>query len=369
MVEKIMPAPITYLVSKFVKPPFRAHETLEMILQLTGLYSDPYLLFRGMPPHEQVRITGVIRFNDGKDPVLFLEDDWVETSRVEREIDYWYDTYEYYLLEDDHDGADYDPFFTTFSVHLAELYGNGNIDREYEEITINSGNDVESVSIQIHRRSGSETPPSPDLGGFEPIPREWTYSSECRYVFRPGAEQKRILEMESLWDFDEDEELDVRNGCANYDKADEALHRKGQYGEPSKVDNDNGNDDGNGKNDDEKSADSQDGSEDGEQEESSDDGEGQDERLGREQRGEADDDKAENGEGGGNDDGDENGRREDEGENGGDNGEKDGSDGDKEEQEQRGGADDDKEEERGGDDVGNGEQVPLLRRRLRLIPA
>eukprot|EP00536_Pseudo-nitzschia_multiseries_P005975 jgi/Psemu1/254969/estExt_Genewise1Plus.C_1210137 len=248
--QKLMPAPLHYLVWKFVYPPHPVRQILKKILETTGLYSGPYILFDGKPPHFQARLTAVIRFSDGKDPVLFLEEDWAQTSYVQREIDYWYDTYEYYLLQE---GVSVDaiPYYTAFSVYLAEAYGNGKIDREYDEITISPGNNVESVSIQIHNRRGSETPPSPDLGGFEPIPREWTYMSQCRYVFTPGDElleskgQKRTLKLSTFWDYDDEEVIVVQNGCARYNKADETLHRKGQFGVSSGGDDDEGEDGGN----------------------------------------------------------------------------------------------------------------------------
>jgi len=245
--EELMPAPLAYLVWKFAYPPLYVKQNLQVFIETTGLYSGPYILFNGKPPHSQARLTAVVRFSDGREPFLFQESEWADASYTQREIDYWYDTFEYYLLRED-SNTDSIPYYVTFSVGLAERYSNGKINREYGEITIDTDNTVESVSIVVHKRNGSEKPPSPNMSGFASIPREWSYESECRYVFSPDQlqldGQKRILDMKSLWDYDDDEKLFVQNGCVNYNEADEVLHRKGQYGEPSPDTGDDEGDDG-----------------------------------------------------------------------------------------------------------------------------
>lgn len=61
----------------------------------------------------------------------------------------------------------------------------------------------------------------------------------CRYVFEPdrfrNGHQKRNLDMETLLNSSANDSvgLRVQNGCENYNPADEALHRRGQYGMPT----------------------------------------------------------------------------------------------------------------------------------------
>jgi len=223
--EKLMPHFLFKFIFIFVYPPRRVRNKLEKLTATIGIDAGPYILFAGIPPHSQRRLTAVIRFNDGKDPILWENTDWGTSSYLQREIDYWFDTYLYYLGQT---GENDIPYYAAFSIHIAELYSEKKINREYSKVTIELDNTVESVSIQMHQRIGNG-PPSPGLGNFESIPRTWTYFSECLYVFTPNEytldDQKGYLDMKS-------DKLRVKKGCLNrYNLADEVLHRKGNYNE------------------------------------------------------------------------------------------------------------------------------------------
>jgi hypothetical protein len=246
-VEKLMPTPLAYLVWKLVYPPGFINTKLDALVHLLGIHANPYVLDdEGLPEHMQSRMTAVIRFNDGREPILHQDAEWATSSFVKREIDYWYDTYTYYLMEEVASPADI-PYYGALSVHLAELYGNGGIDRWYDTITIEPDNTVESVSIQVHKRTGSELPAPPDWSLFASIPREWRYQTVCQFVFTPNRvqsdDEKYFFPMNGLWDGPEYQGRNIKNGCVNYNTADEALHRKGQYGEPDIPNDDNGDDD------------------------------------------------------------------------------------------------------------------------------
>lgn len=235
--EQLMPTPLAYFAFFFVYPPAFVNTKLDALTHLIGINSGPYLLFQGKPSHLQTRMTAVIRFNDGKEPILHEDVDWSTSSFLRREINYWYDTYTYYLYEDVAD-PDEIPYYAALSVHLAELYGKGGINRQYDEFTIDPNNTIESVSIKVHRRGGSELPAPPGWGLFSSIPREWSYASLCQFVFTPQVVQldyqKTVgvtLPMKQLWDNSDDVDFDIQNGCVNYNSEDEELHRQGQYGE------------------------------------------------------------------------------------------------------------------------------------------
>jgi len=232
--EKLIPRFLFKLVYQYVYPPRFFRNKLEKLTATIGIDAGPYILFAGIPPHSQRRLTAVIRFNDGKDPILWENTDWGTSSYLQREIDYWFDTYLYYLGQT---GENNIPYYAAFSIHIAELYSEKKINREYSKVTIELDNTVESVSIQMHQRIGNG-PPSPGLGNFESIPRTWTYFSECLYVFTPNEytldDQKGYLDMKS-------DSLRVKKGCLNrYNLADEVLHKKGNYneGDDDTVDSD-----------------------------------------------------------------------------------------------------------------------------------
>ncbi|KAL7541085.1 hypothetical protein ACHAWF_006849 [Thalassiosira exigua] len=234
--NKVLPSALAYPLYVLVHPSRYLRRKLGTLMDITGLSTGPYTLFKGIPPHAQARMTAVIRFNDGKDPMLYREKDWADSGYLETEINYWYDTYMYYLLKEDPNDEEI-PYYATFAVHLAEKYGGGKIKREYNDINIDRGNTVESISVLVHHRYGSDDPPPRDLGGFEPIPRKWTYASQCHYVFNPHRlqleGQKHTLDMNSLWDYDEHDRLSVKNGCVSINPDDFDIHSEGQYGDPT----------------------------------------------------------------------------------------------------------------------------------------
>ncbi|KAL7553372.1 hypothetical protein ACHAWF_016658 [Thalassiosira exigua] len=240
----ILPRPLAYLTWRFVNPPWYVADFLDDFLANSGLHYGTYTVFKGVPPHTQGRLTAVVRFNDGRDPVLYT--DFNQTSwmpgRMPNEVYYWWDTYFYNIMMED-DGADFDPHWYFFSVYLAEKYGDGKVRRNYRDVEVDEDNVVESVSVQIHTRSGSGEWPPDDLGAFDPIPREWYYESYCRVVFAPktfliegpgGEVQRRTFDAESLWDNDDEDST----GCSRYNDADEELHRRGRYAEPGAGDDD-----------------------------------------------------------------------------------------------------------------------------------
>jgi hypothetical protein len=258
--EELMPAPIRYLVWKFVYPIPFARRSLIAFSRLIGLSTGPYILFKGIPPAFQNRMTAVVRFNDGTEPFLYEEANWATSSFLSRELDYWFDTYEYYIMEPVA-SEDYIPFYAIQAVRFAEQHAKGGINRLYDEVTIKPSNTVESVSIVVHRRDGSTDPLPDDLSLFAPIPREWNYQSTCQFVFSPQEEDHTFQFMlSSLWeDAGEDAIRVVKNGCANLDSADEALHRRGQYGEPEEDDDESGDDEEGG---DDESGDDEEGGDD-----------------------------------------------------------------------------------------------------------
>ncbi len=247
--EQLMPSPLAYLAYFFVYPPAFINTKLDALTHLIGISSGPYLLFQGTPAHMQTRMTAVIRFSDGKEPILHEDVDWSTSSFLQRELNYWYDTYSYYLYEDIVD-ADEIPYFAALSVHLAELYGKGGVDRQYDKITIDPNNTIESVSIKVHRRDGSELPAPPGWGLFSSIPREWRYLSLCQFVFTPDMvqleNQKFTFPMNQMWNSPDDAEYHIKNGCVNLNPEDEELHSKGQYGESFIDDEEENPDDGEG---------------------------------------------------------------------------------------------------------------------------
>ena len=240
-VQKLMPAPLAYLVGGLVYP---LGLGLDPIIHFLGIHANPYILDddEGLPDHVQSRMSAVIRFNDGREPILHQDAEWASNSFVKRETNYWYDTYMYYLMEEVANPDDI-PYYGVLSVHLAELYSNGGIDRWYDRITVEPDNTVESVSIQVHKRTGSELPAPPDWGLFASIPREWSYQTACQFVFTPNRvqsdDEKYVIPLNRLWDASV-YQRNIQNGCVNYNTADEVFHRKGQYGEPS---DDDGEDD------------------------------------------------------------------------------------------------------------------------------
>jgi len=242
-VQELMPAPLAYLVGGLVYP---LGLGLDPIVHLLGIHANPYILDDDEGSLEQIqsRMTAVIRFNDGREPILHQDAEWASSSFVKRETNYWYDTYMYYLMEEVASPDDI-PYYGVLSVHLAELYSNGGIDRWYDRITVEPDNTVESVSIHVHKRTGSELPAPPDWGLFASIPREWSYQTACQFVFTPNRvqsdDEKYVIPLNGLWDVSV-YQRNIQNGCVNYNTADETLHRKGQYREPS-DDDDDGEDD------------------------------------------------------------------------------------------------------------------------------
>jgi hypothetical protein len=248
-VEKLLPTSITYLLKTFVYPSRFTKRAAMKLSLASGIRSGPFLLFGGLPPHSQNRITAVVRFNDGKEPALFKYDDWSEQNILQNEIDYWYDTYLYYMLESSSKVA----LYSAFSVHVAELYSNGGVSREYSDVMIDPNkNTVESVSVQVHTKTGRHSPFSM-LSNFESIPRGWDYESECRFVLdfeEIQLEDKiRYVGMNSLWmadvnddgdDDGDDDGVAQKDGCTNYNRADEFLHRKGGYVEAAEEGGDDG---------------------------------------------------------------------------------------------------------------------------------
>jgi hypothetical protein len=236
--EQLMPGPLAYLVYLFVAPPAFIGSKLGALNHYIGISSNPYILFKGIPWNAQTRMTAVIRFSDGKDPILHRDVDWGTSSFLRREIDYWFETYTFYLYKNP-SGPNVFPYYAALSVYLAEKYGKGSIDRHYNEVTINSDNEIESVSIQTHRRVGSDLPAPEGWSLFSSIPREWSYKSVCQFVFTPRMlqldDQQFTMPMNQLWERPgaDDDYTNYRNGCMNYNRADEQLHREGQYGEPS----------------------------------------------------------------------------------------------------------------------------------------
>ena len=249
-VERLLPTSITYLLSTFVYPSrFTKRAALKLSLA-SGIRSGPFLLFGGLPPHSQKRITAVVRFNDGKEPALFKYDDWSELSMIRNEIDYWYDTYLYYMLESPDETA----LYSAFAVHVAELYSNGGVSREYSDMMVDPNkNIVESVSVRVHTKTGRHSNFAM-LSNFEPIPRGWDYRSDCKFVldFDEVKLEKNMIHfvgMNSLWTADEDDGGDddgdddgvaQKDGCTNYSRADEFLHRKGGYVEAPEESDDDG---------------------------------------------------------------------------------------------------------------------------------
>ena len=256
--EELLPGPLAYLVYLFVAPPAFVDSKLDALNHYIGISSNPYILFKGIPWKAQTRMTAVIRFSDGKDPILHQDNDWGTSSFFRREIDYWYATYTYYLYQKPRDPYIV-PYYAALSVFLAEKYGKGSIDRHYNEVIINPDNEVESVSIQTHRREGSDLPAPEDWSLFSSIPREWSYESECKFVFTPQTvqleDQQFTMPMNQLWELpgDDGNHMNHINGCINYNRADKHLHREGKYGEnDDEVKND---DDDNGDNEDEEDTD------------------------------------------------------------------------------------------------------------------
>jgi len=263
--EELMPAPFAYLVWAFVYPPAFVKTKLNELVFSMGIHAGPFILFKGQPEHKQARMTAVIRFNDDTEPILYKEAEWATSSFVRREIDYWYDTYSFYLMEEIGDPENL-PFWAAMSVHLAEVYSEGGITRRYNEITVDPSNTVESVSIQVHRRAGSDEPAPPGWGLFASIRREWSYESSCEYVFIPKpVDEPEYFQLDAMWDGAINKNnLKVRNGCAVMNPEDEILHRQGQYGEP---DEDDAGDDDNATNEEENNPQGNDDGEDnGEQE-------------------------------------------------------------------------------------------------------
>merc|ERR1719491_746640 len=140
--EKLIPNSLYKLVWKFVYPPRRVRNKLKKLTATIGIDAGPYILFAGIPPHSQGRLTAVIRFNDGKDPILWEDTDWGTSSYLQREINYWFDTYLYYLGQS---GENVIPYYAAFSIHIAELYSEKKINREYSKVTIELDNTVETV--------------------------------------------------------------------------------------------------------------------------------------------------------------------------------------------------------------------------------
>jgi len=234
-VTLLIPTFFSKLLYTIIHPPRFMGHRLTVLSQTIGIHTGPYILFAGKPPHSQARLTAVIRFNDGTDPILYQDAEWAVSSYLQREIDYWLDAYLYYLYRGDGFDRGRIPYYATLAVHMAERYSNNKIHREYSKIAIDFDNAVESVSLQVHKRTGSERPPSPELGHFESIPREWTYESHCSYVFFPNDADESHSDHQQHYMNIKSDRLRLQNGCVNYNPADEVLHRKGKYGEEEEV--------------------------------------------------------------------------------------------------------------------------------------
>ena len=234
-VEYLMPSIYRSLVQLFVYPSTVTSNSTFALTKMLGMYTGPYTLFDGKPPHEEKRPTAVIRFRNGMEPILWQQREWSDSSMVQREIDYWFDTYLYYLLRE---GGKIEGvrLYAMLSLHLAQLYSKGGIRREYSKIAVEPNNIVESISIQIHTRFGDNRPPDSKLSYFASIPRTWTYASECRFVLNLNTVQLQdkthYFDMQQIWDYNYNVDLMTQNGCAYYNQADEAYHSKGRYGVP-----------------------------------------------------------------------------------------------------------------------------------------
>lgn len=233
-VEQLMPTPLAYLVRSFLYPPQFVSSALFVLNHSIGIGSGPFVLFKGKPWHAQTRMTAVIRFSDGEEPILHQDSEWKTSSLFQREIDYWYDTYTDFLYEDLGEIDDV-PYYAALSVYLAETYGKGSIDRHYDKVTIVPENEIESVSIQVHRREGSDLPAPQDWSLFSSIPRQWRYQSVCQFVFTPQVVQlddrQFTMPLNILWGHSGDASRHIQNGCINYNTADDVYHREGKYGD------------------------------------------------------------------------------------------------------------------------------------------
>ncbi|KAL7560692.1 hypothetical protein ACA910_021427 [Epithemia clementina (nom. ined.)] len=272
--ETVSWRPLRPLMRHLMLNPMRnAMHQVMPILQPIGLFSGPWTLFRGRPPHSNSRITAVIRFHDNshegeedeganRQPLVWKSPEWINYTLYERERYYWSDDYYYYLLEDF--DVDTIPFFASLAMYLSQQHSsNGSIHKDDtgDNLIIDLNNDIASITFMGHWEIGIDPPRLDQLGWWEPIPRGFSYTSTCSYAIRFPRRQTHHhdhyykLSVADLLDYDDGGKFREQNGCQDYfTRADKELHMKaGSYDTGKNEDDDdneaNKDDDGKGNDD------------------------------------------------------------------------------------------------------------------------